>query len=515
MNKKIIITALLALVVLTGQGQEPFFCTDSAVIRGRIVDYSSTMGFQNLTAQVTDVFTGELKTATVEIRKDGTFEKRLLLHHPILNWFYTSEIHISKQQVPFYLCPGDTLDITVSFRDGDVPDCKYSGGHSAEVARLLKVRSDYLSLLELCRFFKGDIEAYNRFADSLYTAQQHMVDDIADKHHFTSFEHRLAQCNMAAIFGTAYFSYFSQIQDKMAQEDPVAPYTAGNAMMERLSLPEIYPLLRRLPNNDSLMLATKFFQWYLNGLEFSAPLRYPLFVKRGTVWGNSRDEVTEQLSLLRDTGRQLFASENDVMPIQLLQLHCINEAIGEWLEAGTAEEDFRSVQSYLTHPALQRKAQQILDEQADMDAALPLPEGDAADFVKDILALYPGRYIVLDFWAMWCAPCKAEIRATKDFRHRLHERSDVKFVFLANEHNPNREDYLTFVRENLEGEENVVIDDNRFHQLQELFGFNAIPFNVTLTPDGRIVRDGLLLRAAEAGYDSFILMLEEMKERLK
>ena len=513
--KKTIITALLALVGMTGQGQEVFFRTDSAVIKGRIEGYSSTMGFQNLTAQVTDVFTGELKTATAEIREDGTFEKRILLHHPIINWFYTSEIHIGKQQVPFYLCPGDTLDITVSFRDGDVPDCEYRGGHFAEVARLLKVRSDYLGLVKLCRFFEGDIEAYNRFADSLYTDQRHMVDDIANKHHFTSFERRLAQCNMAAVFGTAYLSYFSQIQDKMAKDDPAAPYTAGNAMMERLSLPEIYPLLRRLPNNDSLMLATKFFQWYLNGLEFSAPLRYPLFVKRGTVWGNSRDEVTEQLSLYRDTGRQLFASENDVLPMQLLQLHSINEAIGDWLEAGTAEEDFCSVQSFLTHPALQKKAQQILNEQADMDAALPLPAGDAADFVKDILALYPGRYIVLDFWAMWCAPCKAEIRTTKDFRHRLHERSDVKFVFLANEHNPNREDYLTFVRENLEGEENVVIDDNRFHQLQELFGFNAIPFNVTLTPDGRIVRDGLLLRAAEAGYDSFILMLEEMKERLK
>jgi thiol-disulfide isomerase/thioredoxin len=513
--KKTIITALLALVGMTGQGQEVFFRTDSAVIKGRIEGYSSTMGFQNLTAQVTDVFTGELKTATAEIREDGTFEKRILLHHPILNWFYTSEIHIGKQQVPFYLCPGDTLDITVSFRDGDVPDCEYRGGHFAEVARLLKVRSDYLGLVKLCRFFEGDIEAYNRFADSLYTDQRHMVDDIANKHHFTSFERRLAQCNMAAVFGTAYLSYFSQIQDKMAKDDPAAPYTAGNAMMERLSLPKIYPLLRRLPNNDSLMLATKFFQWYLNGLEFSAPLRYPLFVKRGTVWGNSRDEVTEQLSLYRDTGRQLFASENDVLPMQLLQLHSINEAIGDWLEAGTAEEDFCSVQSFLTHPALQKKAQQILNEQADMDAALPLPAGDAADFVKDILALYPGRYIVLDFWAMWCAPCKAEIRTTKDFRHRLHERSDVKFVFLANEHNPNREDYLAFVRENLEGEKYIIIDDNRFHQLQELFGFNAIPFNVTLTPDGRIVRDGLLLRAAEVGYDSFILMLEEMKERLK
>ena len=121
MSNKVIITILLALVAVVGQGQEPFFCTDSAVVRGHIVDYSPTMGFQNLTAQVTDIFTGELKTATAEIREDGTFEKRLLLHHPILNWFYTNEINISKQQVPFYLCPGDTLEILIRFHDGDVP----------------------------------------------------------------------------------------------------------------------------------------------------------------------------------------------------------------------------------------------------------------------------------------------------------------------------------------------------------------------------------------------------------
>ena len=208
MNKKIIITILLALAAVAAQAQEPFFCTDSAVVRGRIVDYSPAMGFQNLTVHVTDIFTGELKTATAEIREDGTFEKRLLLHHPILNWFYTSEIHISKQQVPFYLCPGDTLDITICFHDGDVPDCRYRGGHSAEVARLLKGRNDYLSLQKHCRFFEGDIESYNHFADSLYTTWQRKIGAIADAHHFTSFERRLAECDMAAVFGTAYLSYF-------------------------------------------------------------------------------------------------------------------------------------------------------------------------------------------------------------------------------------------------------------------------------------------------------------------
>ncbi len=35
--KQIIITILLALAAVAAQAQEPFFCTDSAVVRGRIV----------------------------------------------------------------------------------------------------------------------------------------------------------------------------------------------------------------------------------------------------------------------------------------------------------------------------------------------------------------------------------------------------------------------------------------------------------------------------------------------
>ena len=515
MNKKTIIIALLALVAIAGRAQEPFFRTDSAVVRGHIVNYSTEMDFQSISAFVPNVFMGENSILTAEIRQDGTFEKHLLLHYPLRSWFYTSIETEGYQQIPFYLCPGDTLDITIRFNDGVIPDCEYSGGHAPDVARLLKVRCDVMSLYNCCRNFEGGIEAFNSFADSLYTVQVREANEQADRLRFTPFERRLALCDLAVNWGDAYLSYFSQIQDKMAEDNPAAPYTAGNAMMERLSQPELYPLLKRLPNADSLRLAPRVFHRYLSSLEYSSPLRYPIYAKRGTIWEGNLQNVVEQLLLNHSVGQRLFESNEDLVPIQLIQLHVVNDALGDWMDRGTIEEDFSAVKPFLNHPVVSKMAQQFYEEMLAYEPTLPLPEGAAAEFIKDILKQYPNRYIILDFWAMYCGPCKMEIRDTRNLRQQLHEREDVKFVFLANERNPKNEAYSDFVNENLKDEANIVIDDTRLRQLQDFFGFANLPYNVTLTPDGRIVRDGLLLREFEVGYDSFIQRLEEMKATIE
>ena len=511
--KKTIIITLLVIVAMTGQAQESFFRTDSALIRGRIVDYSRSMGIQNLSAQMVDLFMDEHKVVSAEIHEDGTFEKRLLLHHPVFNWFFTSTEHIGKKQVPFYLCPGDTLDITITFNGKDIPHCSYSGGHADDVARLLQVRTEYLDTYGQCLSFVGDIPEYNHWADSVYTERMHKVETCATEHGFTPFERHLMLCDESVNFGLAYLAYFSQIQTKLTREDPYAEIKADNAMMERLSLPNLYEVLRRLPNDDPLMMASMFYPLFLNRLTFVAPLRYPLMVKRGGMSDDRKEEVEYDLSFLRNQGRQMFATDHDVLPIQILLLQRINEAIGNWMDEGEAEENINTLLPYISHPQVKEIALGCFHEMISMGIAYPLPEGPAADFVREILAMYPDRYIVLDFWAMWCAPCKKEIMDTKNFRRQLRERPDIKFVFLANENNPELKEYQDFVHTNLDGEHNITIDDNRFRQMQELFVFNGIPFNVTLTPDGRILTDGLLLRGAEAGYDLFIEQLEEIKEK--
>ena len=140
--RKQLLTLLFSIVCITIQAQEYFFREDSAIIRGRIINYSPTMDFRYLSTTIADVFKDSISIETTKINADGTFEKHLLLQHPIFNWFYTSQDYMGIQQIPFYLCPGDTLNINVRFDDGMIPECDYRGGHAVDVARLLKVRNN-------------------------------------------------------------------------------------------------------------------------------------------------------------------------------------------------------------------------------------------------------------------------------------------------------------------------------------------------------------------------------------
>ena len=77
MNKKTIITALLALVALAGQGQEPFFCTDSAVIIGKIVGLEAEMMPKQVYVEWNNAMTNIPKDYMVDIAADGSFTCRM------------------------------------------------------------------------------------------------------------------------------------------------------------------------------------------------------------------------------------------------------------------------------------------------------------------------------------------------------------------------------------------------------------------------------------------------------
>ena len=76
-NKKTIITALLALVTMAGQAQEPFFRTDSAFIIGKVNGIAPQAMPKQIIVAWNNAITNNMRDKTVDVSADGDFTCRM------------------------------------------------------------------------------------------------------------------------------------------------------------------------------------------------------------------------------------------------------------------------------------------------------------------------------------------------------------------------------------------------------------------------------------------------------
>jgi peroxiredoxin len=108
---------------------------------------------------------------------------------------------------------------------------------------------------------------------------------------------------------------------------------------------------------------------------------------------------------------------------------------------------------------------------------------------KDIsLASFRGKYVLVDFWASWCGPCRQEnpnvVKAFNEFK-------DKNFTVLGVSLDKEREawqqaiqqDHLTWTH----------ISDLKYWNSKavDVFKFDGIPFNILIDPQGKIIAQQL------------------------
>ncbi len=163
---------------------------------------------------------------------------------------------------------------------------------------------------------------------------------------------------------------------------------------------------------------------------------------------------------------------------------------GELVQAGRvtrADERFRAFPAELRQTALGRTVQgYVLADEARLGPGKTAPDFHAQTPDGKDMTLYGlrGRYVLLDFWASWCAPCRMENPIIVEDYRQFREKGFTVFSYSLDE---NKAAWQGAIR----------ADSLEWHHASDLKGWHSevvkqymvtqVPRNFLIDPDGKIV----------------------------
>ena len=106
---------------------------------------------------------------------------------------------------------------------------------------------------------------------------------------------------------------------------------------------------------------------------------------------------------------------------------------------------------------------------------------------KTKLEDFRGKYVYIDVWATWCAPCRAEIPFLKKLEEKYHQK-DIVFLSLSTDQLKDVEKWRKLIKDKELGGVQVFADNDWNSQFIKDYNITGIPRFILIDPNGKIVK---------------------------
>lgn len=176
------------------------------------------------------------------------------------------------------------------------------------------------------------------------------------------------------------------------------------------------------------------------------------------------------------------------------------------------EQDFESYeklivplyQSFNQSAIVQNLYKNYLATKQQRDAANPFASGKAVPDFEELrtdgkkkmkLSDLQGQVVLLDFWASWCGPCRAE---NPNVVKNYQKYKDAGFTVMSVSLDSNKDKWLAAIAADQLNWPNHVSDLGGWKsKVAQLYGVNSIPFTILLDKEGRVIATNLRGAALE------------------
>jgi peroxiredoxin len=202
------------------------------------------------------------------------------------------------------------------------------------------------------------------------------------------------------------------------------------------------------------------------------------------------DSLVAAAAILNARQKQLARDYAEAHPSSYVALMEIHEYFSYNPDADELQGIYKAFSPEIRASQEGQRLKQILDAAllTGIGRSAPVFTQDDSKGKPVALSSFKGEYVLVDFWASWCAPCRQENPNVLKVWRKYHSKG---FTILGVSLDDKKDDWLKAIR--MDGLPWTQVSDLKGwkNEAAKLYGVEGIPMNYLVDKDGKIVAKGL------------------------